>query len=88
MLSIRGADGIQYYVIDFDIDVTFFSGSTKFQMLHNGTCYGEVDTEYAYAEQDQRSEPVCSHGKRWGFPACRPFFKQHKRIPLLLKPTT
>ena len=42
-----GSDGKRYYVLEYDIMATFSSGSTKFELSHDGLKYGEVETELA-----------------------------------------
>ena len=42
-----GKDGEDYYTVMYNIEVTFLSGSTIFEMVHNGRNLGEVQVEYA-----------------------------------------
>lgn len=41
-----GADGLAYYIYDYDIVVTHYSASTKYEMLFRGVKYGSVSTEH------------------------------------------
>lgn len=42
-----GADGKQYYLLDFQIKVTFFSAHTEYSLWYRGVEYGKVTAEYA-----------------------------------------
>ncbi|MCJ1470578.1 hypothetical protein MMC07_009224 [Pseudocyphellaria aurata] len=39
-------DGNYFYRIDFQIEVTFFSAYTKYELIHDGINYGAVTAEY------------------------------------------
>lgn len=41
-----GADGRTYYKIDFQIEITYYSAYTKFELIYNGKNYGRVSAEY------------------------------------------
>ena len=43
----RGADGRDYYVVDFDIEMTCFAGKTEFTPVYRGKRYRPADIEYA-----------------------------------------
>ena len=42
----KGADGKTYYKITYDIQVTYYSAYTTYELIHNGTNYGLVTSEY------------------------------------------
>ncbi|KAL8977276.1 MAG: hypothetical protein Q9205_006885 [Flavoplaca limonia] len=41
-----GADGEEYYIIDYAIRLTCYSAETVFELLHNRRNYGQVSAEY------------------------------------------
>lgn len=41
-----GEDGHYYYKISFDVEVTYFSAYTKYELVYNGVNYGPVAAEY------------------------------------------
>ena len=41
-----GADGVLYYRIDFEIEITHFSAYTKYELIYQGVNYGSVAAEY------------------------------------------
>ena len=43
----RGQDGCDYYYLDFQVRVKFFSAHTEYSLWHNDKCYGLVRAEYA-----------------------------------------
>ncbi|KAL8756092.1 MAG: hypothetical protein Q9184_004603 [Pyrenodesmia sp. 2 TL-2023] len=44
--QVRGADGLNYYKLNFAIEVTFYSGYTTYELIHNNINYGPVAAEY------------------------------------------
>ena len=42
----KGADGHTYYDIDFEIQITYYSAYTTYELIHNGINYGRVASEY------------------------------------------
>ena len=42
-----GADGNEYYVLNFQIRVKFFSAHTEYSLWHKDKEYGKVNAEYA-----------------------------------------
>lgn len=42
----RGADNELYYNVDFDIEMTCYSASTKFTLIYEGKEYHTVTAEY------------------------------------------
>lgn len=42
----KGADGHVYYKIEYDIQVTYYSAYTKYELFYNGINYGSVSAEY------------------------------------------
>ena len=43
----RGKDGLDYFMLNFQIRVAFFSAHTEYSLWYKGNCYGSVDAEYA-----------------------------------------
>ncbi|MCJ1471604.1 hypothetical protein MMC13_000244 [Lambiella insularis] len=41
-----GADGHDYYCINFQLEVTYFSAYTQYELIHKGRNYGPVAAEY------------------------------------------
>ncbi len=41
-----GADGQAYYVVDFSIEVTFYSAYTTYELIYQDRSYGLVTAEY------------------------------------------
>ena len=41
-----GADGRPYYIVDFKIEITYYSAYTKFELIYDGKNYGPVAAEY------------------------------------------
>lgn len=41
-----GHDGKLYYTIQYSIQVTYFSGYTRYELVHGGINYGAVRAEY------------------------------------------
>ena len=42
----KGADGKFYYKLDYEIQVTFLSAYTKYELFYGGENYGLVNAEY------------------------------------------
>ena len=42
----RGADGKMWYEISYEIEVTYFSAYTKYELIHDKVNYGAVTAEY------------------------------------------
>ena len=42
----RGKDGKIYYEVNYEIEITFLSAFTKYELIHNGVNYGAVHAEY------------------------------------------
>ena len=42
----RGADGKKYYELDFEVEVTYLSAYTKYELIYNGVNYGAIHAEY------------------------------------------
>lgn len=38
--------GVPYYVVSYEIEVTYFSAYTKYELIHDNINYGAVSTEY------------------------------------------
>jgi hypothetical protein len=43
----EGKDGEDWYTVRFEIRVTFFAASTKYELWYKDRCHGAVDAEYA-----------------------------------------
>lgn len=41
-----GRDGWSYYRLDYEIEVTYYSAYTKYELIYNGVNYGPVAAEY------------------------------------------
>ena len=41
-----GADSRQYYPVISEIEITYYSGYTKYELIHNNINYGLVIAEY------------------------------------------
>ena len=41
-----GKDNKLYYKLEYQIEVTFFSAYTKYELIYNGVNYGPVTAEY------------------------------------------
>lgn len=41
-----GKDGLSYYKVDFEIQMTCFSAYTKYELIYKGVNYGPVAAEY------------------------------------------
>lgn len=41
----QGADGHSYYYIEYEIQVTYYSANTKYELIHDNINYGEVIAE-------------------------------------------
>ncbi len=46
MPLVKGADEKMYYKIDYQIQITFFSAYTTYELIHDGVNYGQVKAEY------------------------------------------
>ena len=46
MTQALGADNFLYYKISFDIEVTFYSAYTKYELIYQNVNYGSVAAEY------------------------------------------
>ena len=44
--KVTGADGLAYFLIQFQVEITYYSAYTKFELIYNGKNYGPVATEY------------------------------------------
>ena len=42
----RGADGKMYYQLAYDIEVTYYSAYTKYELIYQKVNYGSVTAEY------------------------------------------
>lgn len=42
----RNRSGIPYYVVRFQVEVTYFSAYTKYELIHDNINYGVVSAEY------------------------------------------
>lgn len=42
----QGADGKLYWVIEFEIETTYLSAFTKYELIYDGVNYGPVHAEY------------------------------------------
>ena len=42
----QGLDDKMYYIIFFEVEVTFFSAYTKYELIYEGTNYGAITAEY------------------------------------------
>jgi hypothetical protein len=42
----KGADGKMWYVVTYDIQVTYYSAYTSYELIHGGINYGFVASEY------------------------------------------
>ena len=42
----KGADGKMYYKIDYEIQITYLSAYTKYELVHQKVNYGSVTAEY------------------------------------------
>ncbi|KAL8930745.1 MAG: hypothetical protein Q9208_000286 [Pyrenodesmia sp. 3 TL-2023] len=42
----RGADGQLYYKIVYEIEITYHSGYTTYELIHDGINYGPIAAEY------------------------------------------
>ena len=42
----QGADYLQYYRIEYEVEITYYSGYTKYELIHNNINYGPVIAEY------------------------------------------
>jgi hypothetical protein len=45
--SSQGKDGKIWYTVDFEVRVTFYAASTKYELWYKDRCSGAVDAEYA-----------------------------------------
>ena len=41
-----GADGVSYYKLSYQIQVTHYSAYTKYELVHENVNYGSVTAEY------------------------------------------
>lgn len=41
-----GKDGLSYYNVTFQIEITHYSAYTKYELIHNGINYGAINAEY------------------------------------------
>ena len=41
-----GKDQQLYYDLEFEIEITYYSAYTKYELIYNGTNYGPVSAEY------------------------------------------
>ena len=44
--KVRVADGCLYYIVEFKLEITFYSAYTKYELIYNGKNYGPVRAEY------------------------------------------
>lgn len=44
--TMMGKDQKLYYVLQFQIEITYYSAYTKYELIHNGVNYGPVTAEY------------------------------------------
>ncbi|KAL8676432.1 MAG: hypothetical protein Q9224_007287 [Gallowayella concinna] len=44
--TVTGADDLLYHLINFSVEVTHYSGYTKYELVHNNINYGPVTAEY------------------------------------------
>jgi hypothetical protein len=42
----KGADGLDYYILDHQIRVVFYSANMTFSLWYKNKLYGAVDAEY------------------------------------------
>lgn len=42
----RNRNGIPFYYIEYQIEVTYFSAYTKYELIHDNINYGAVSAEY------------------------------------------
>lgn len=42
----KSRTGNSYYVVDFQVEVTYFSAYTKYELIHDNINYGAVSAEY------------------------------------------
>ena len=42
----KGADGEHYYHTSYEIEVTYYSAHTKYELIYDGHNYGAVSAEY------------------------------------------
>ena len=42
----RGADGKMYYKVEYEIQVTYMSAYTSYELIYNNTNYGLITSEY------------------------------------------
>ena len=42
----RGKDGRDYYVVYYDIEMTYYSANTKYALVYKGVRYDSVSAEY------------------------------------------
>ena len=41
----RGEDGLRYYSLDYQIQITHYSASTTYELIHDGVNFGEVSAQ-------------------------------------------
>jgi len=41
-----GSDGREYYVIHYEVEITYYSAYTKYELIYNDANYGLIATEY------------------------------------------
>ena len=41
-----GVDGEEYYKIEYEVEVTYYSAHTKCELIYDGKNYGAVKAEY------------------------------------------
>lgn len=44
--TLEGKDGLSYYSVNFQIEITHYSAYTKYELIHKGVNYGAVNAEY------------------------------------------
>ena len=41
-----GKDGLLYYEINYEVEITYYSAYTKYELIYDGKNYGPVSAEY------------------------------------------
>ena len=44
--TVRGKDGLLYYFLRYEIEITYYSAYTKYELIYDGKNYGPVSAEY------------------------------------------
>ena len=42
----KGSDGKMYYVVRYEIEITYYSAFTKYELIYDGVNYGGLTAEY------------------------------------------